>query len=355
MAVAELREVRDFRENLGDINDTPDRTIVEKLNGNEHPFFENEFFANNPSALAADEFKRCVELYRRRCPQGGNPMTAMMLMQEVMMMEDSDKEELQNLAIELVREMYNVPEEIDLTALLEQKNSPQDVENSDDDDDDDDDDDIEEISDERKLELKPFIEKRRILNSVVHGCAVHQWTSAYYLVQEKLNEINADLIGKYNEIAALVNYFNWMIYFEPMFDMGQMPMVQGVNKVTVSEQKIEAYGVNFPVLIHELSKGIIDYITTAGVPNLEDDGVNPQELQYIYDEADKYSHEQWHYFFGPTLWRALLETANVGSEDLIPIIRKMSEMDYEDLHEFCNNIVFYPEELGINAMNELKG
>ena len=88
----------------------------------------------------------------------------------------------------------------------------------------------------RKLELKPFIEKRRILNSVVHGCAVHQWTSAYYLVQEKLNEINADLIGKYNEIAALVNYFNWMIYFEPMFDMGQMPMVQGVNKVTVSEQ-----------------------------------------------------------------------------------------------------------------------
>ena len=87
---------------------------------------------------------------------------------------------------------------------------------------------------------------------------------------------------------------------------------------------------------------------------MEDDGVNPQELQYIYDEADKYSHEQWHYFFGPTLWRALLETANVGSEDLIPIIRKMSEMDYEDLHEFCNNIVFYPEELGINAMNELK-
>ena len=66
MAVAELREVRDFRENLGDINDTPDRTIVEKLNGNEHPFFENEFFANNPSALAADEFKRCVELYRRK-------------------------------------------------------------------------------------------------------------------------------------------------------------------------------------------------------------------------------------------------------------------------------------------------
>ena len=352
MAVAELREVRDFQENLGQINDMPDATIVQKLNDNEHPFYNNEFFAHNPAALSADEFKRCVELYRRRCPEGGNPMLAMQLMQEIMMMEDPDKELLQELAIDLVRQMYNVPESIDLNALLEQKNSPQDLDGEADNDDDEEE--LEEISEERKVELLPFIEKRRILNSIVHGCAVHQWTSAYYLVQDRLNEINPDLLEKYNKIAALVNYFNWMIYFEPMFDMGQMPVTQGVNQVNVAEQKIDAYGINFPVLIHELSKGVIDYITTAGVPNLEDDGVNPQELQYIYDEADKYSHEQWHYFFGPTLWRALLETADVGSEDLIPIIRKMSEMDYENLHEFCNNIVFYPEEFGVNAMNELK-
>lgn len=355
MAVSELREVRNFEENVGQTNHRPDSTIVNKLNNNQHPFCENEFFGNNPAALAADEFKRCVELYERRCPEGGNPMTAMMLMQEIMMMEDPDKEALQELAIDLVRQMYNVPDSLDLNALLEQK-TPEDFEDSDDDSDDDDDEDetVENISDERKLELLPFIEKRRILNSVVHGCAVHQWTSAYYIVQDRLDEVNSDLLPKYNKIAALVNYFNWMIYFEPMFDMGQMPMTQGMNKVSVSEQKIDAYGINFPVLIHELSKGVIDYITTAGVPNLEDDGVNPQELQYIYDEADRYSHEQWHYFFGPTLWRALLETADVGSEDLIPIIRKMSEMNYEELHEFCTNVVFYPEELGVKAMNDIK-
>jgi hypothetical protein len=138
-----------------------------------------------------------------------------------------------------------------------------------------------------------------------------------------------------------------------MFDMGQMPVLQGINKVDVEQKKIEAFGINFPVLIHELSKGVIDYIITAGVPNLEDDGVNEAELKYIYSVADKYSHEQWHYFFGPTLWRALLQTANVGSEDLIPIIRKMAEMDYEELSEFCTNIVFYPEEFGVEAMSEL--
>ena len=346
MAVAELRDVRDFRENLGEITNLPDRTIVHKLNNNEHPFSENEFFSHNPSAMAADEFKRCVELYNRRCPEGGNPMVAMMLMQEVMMLEDPNKEELQEIAIDLVREMYNVPDSIDLRAMLEQKNVEGEPGEPDDEEE-------EEISDERKAELQHFIEKRRILNSIVHGCAVHQWTSAYYLVQDRLDEINPELIGKYNKMAAMVNYWNWMIYFEPMFDMGQMPMTQGLNIVNVGERKIEAYGINFPVLIHELSKGVIDFITTAGVPNFENDGVTPDELRYIYSEADKYSHEQWHYFFGPTLWRALLSTADVGSDELIPIIRKMSELDYEELSEFCVNIVFYPEELGKDSMREL--
>lgn len=351
MNVVELREVRNFQENLDNTNHLPDREILYKLNNNEHPFSDNMFFSHNPSALAADEFKRCVELFERRCQGGGNPMTAMMLMQEITLTEEPNKEELQELAINLIRNMYNVPDSIDLKAFLEAKNNPQDLDGEGGDDEEEDDN--LEISNERKLELIPFIEKRRILNSLVHGCAIHQWTSAYYLVQDELNEINPELLNKYNKIAALVNYFNWMIYFEPMFDMGQMPITQGVNKVSVSEQKIDAYAINFPVLIHELSKGVIDYIITAGVPNLEDDGVNPQELKYIYEEADKYSHEQWHYFFGPTLWRALLSTANVGSEDLIPIIRKMSDMNYEDLSEFCNNIVFYPEEFGNKAMKDL--
>jgi hypothetical protein len=350
MAVAELREVTDFRENLGEeINVLPDREIVSKLNNNQHPFYNNDFFSQNPSALSANEFKRCVELYQRRCPNGGDPMRAMMLMQEIMLTEDPDKEALQEIAIDLVTEMYNVPNTIDLRGMLEQKSADEECGDSDDNDDD-----IDEISEERKVELQHFVEKRRILNSIVHGCAVHQWTSAYYIVQDRLNEVNPDLINKYNEVAALVNYWNWMFYFEPMFEAGQKPMLQGINKVNVKEKKIEAYGINFPVLIHELSKGVIDYITTAGVPNEADDGVTPEELKYIYSEADNYAHEQWHYFFGPTLWRAMLETADVGSNQLIPIIRKMSEMTYEELSEFCNNIVFFPEEFGVEEMAKIK-
>jgi hypothetical protein len=350
MAVAELREVRDFREIVAELGVLPPNVIVDKLNNNEHPFSDNNYFAYNPSALSADEFKRCVDLYNRRCPNGGTIMDAMMLMKEVMGMEDPHKEELTEIAIGLVREMYNVPDSINLKAMLEQKDSEDEIDpdccGNDEDEDN--------ITDERKQELQEFIEKRRILNSIVHGCAIHQWTSAYYIAKEELDDINPELITKYNQIAALVNYWNWMFYFEPMFAMGQMPMLQGINKVSVKKKEIEAFGINFPVLIHELSKGVIDYITTAGVPNRKDDGVSPDELRYIYKVADNYAHEQWHYFFGPTLWRSMLEVANIQSNELIPIIRKMSEMSYRELSEFCINIIFYPNEFGIEAMNGLK-
>ncbi len=350
MAVAELREVRDFREIVAELGVLPPNVIVDKLNNNEHPFSDNNYFAYNPSALSADEFKRCVDLYNRRCPNGGTIMDAMMLMKEVMGMEDPHKEELTEIAIGLVREMYNVPDSINLKAMLEQKDSEDEIDpdccGNDEDEDD--------ITDERKEELQEFIEKRRILNSIVHGCAIHQWTSAYYIAKEELDDINPELITKYNQIAALVNYWNWMFYFEPMFAMGQMPMLQGINKVNIKKKEIEAFGINFPVLIHELSKGVIDYITTAGVPNEKDDGVSPEELKYIYKVADNYAHEQWHYFFGPALWRSMLEVANIQSNELIPIIRKMSEMSYRELSEFCINIIFYPNEFGIEAMNGLK-
>ncbi|HWY36846.1 MAG TPA: hypothetical protein VNX68_19530, partial [Nitrosopumilaceae archaeon] len=67
-----------------------------------------------------------------------------------------------------------------------------------------------------------------------------------------------------------------------------------------------------------------------------------------------YSHEQWHYFFGPTLWRAMLSTADVTSHDLPPIIRYLSQMDYVDLSNLCIDICHHPEELGKKQMEAIR-
>jgi hypothetical protein len=207
---------------------------------------------------------------------------------------------------------------------------------------------IDPLTDERKAELQPHIEKRRILNDIVHGAAVHQWTSAYYLAYDRLMELNPDLCPKYNKLSALVNYWNWKMYFGENPDMTGA-MLQGCNDCNVKKKSVKAKAMNFPVLIHELSKGVLDYIASIGIPELP-----PHELDYIYAEADKFSHEQWHYFFGPTLWRAMLSSSDVSSQELPHILSGMAKMDYVDLSNFCIDITFHQDEVGKEQMDALK-
>src|ERR1035437_8839238 len=331
-----------FADYLEDGTLLPNARIVRMIDQKNFPFSENRFFTYNPAELASNEFNRCARIYRERA-MGQNPMHAMQLMQEILVLEEPHREDLTELAIELVREMYNVPESLNLRAFLE---------NSDEEAGEDfDDSDVEEtlISDDRKEALKPEIEKRRILNSIVHGAAIHQWTSAYFIVTDKLNDLNPELLNKYNTLSAIVNFFNWQIVQSDMMAMGGRPVLQGHNKVDIEKKDIKASAMNFPVLIHELSKGVIDYLISMGIPQLP-----PHELEYVYAEADKYSHEQWHYFFGPTLWRALLNTADVTSHDLPPIISAMSVMDYTDLSNLCIDMCHHPDELGKKQMEVIK-
>jgi hypothetical protein len=343
-------EKRSFEEYLDNENMLPHNDIVRKINEDQTPFSENLFFAYNTPKLGAEEFNRCVDLLmRRNNEREGNPMQTMGLMQELMGDEAPYKDELEELAINLVREMYNVTDSVDLKGMIELRNPEEECDNCAAGGEEF------EIDEERKRELQPEIEKRRILNSVVHGCAVHQWTTAYYLVQEELNNLSPDLLNKYNRLSALVNYWNWKIYFEPMFEMGQMPVLQGINNVNIENKEVSASGMNFPVLIHELSKGVMDYLVSVGIPKeVAQKEVTEDELRYIYSEADKYAHEQWHYFFGPTLWRALLDTAEVESQGLPPIISKISKMNYQELASFCVDIIFNPTTSGKEKMEKIK-
>jgi hypothetical protein len=328
---------RRFEDYMAFANQAPHPQIVRLINENAFPFGRNTFFSYDAPKLSANEFNRCAELFIER-GENGTAMTAMQLMGEITRMEEPHKEALQNLAISVVKEMYNVPDSLDLKAMLEMPNMEEDCaeceppeENM--------------ISDERKEQLQQHIEKRRILNDIVHGAAVHQWTSAYYIANERLLEMNEELCPKYNKLSALVNYWNWKFYYGDAVP----PVLQGVNKCSVKNKTIEAKAMNFPVLIHELSKGVLDYLVSVGIPDLP-----PHELKYIYSEADKYSHEQWHYFFGPTLWRAMLDTADVRSQELPPILSAMAKMDYVDLSNFCIDITFHPEETGKKQMEVLK-
>ncbi len=108
-------------------------------------------------------------------------------------------------------------------------------------------------------------------------------------------------------------------------------------------------GTCFPVLMHELSKCVIRFLIDKAIPN----HLPEHELFYILQKGDKFHHEWWHYYLGPTLWQAILKTADTDSQNLPKILSAMSLMEYEELSDFCINITFF-EHTGIKTMTELK-
>ncbi len=368
--------VQTFAEYLTNPGHLPFATIIEAIDENDFPFSNNRFFGKNPAYLAAEEYNRCVNLFLDKIP---NPRqeNLMVIMQQISQKEKQHEKELNELAKRAVIEMYGVPEHIKMDSEIgESESSGLDIP-------------LRKFKDRQPIKpesmarLNDEVEKRRILNGIVHGGAIHQWTSAFYTVYTELNAIDPELIPLYDKYAALINYMNWNVpiavmpeqHFNMMAENNQV-MLQGKNKVTIDEEtskeepksndensneetppsdkeysvNIDAIGNNFPVLIHELSKGVLDYLISIGIPqDLEED-----ELKYIFSKADKYQHEYWHYYMGPTLWRALLKTSNVNSNELPPIINYMAKLDYYELSSLCNKIVFDGNDTGKSAMDEIK-
>ena len=344
-----------FIEYLNDNKCLPFADIVTALDSDSFPFANNSFYSQDPRYLAADEFNRCVEEYKNKTP-GSTSEDLDHVMALMVFYETEHREFLEKSAQDVIRNMYDIPNYITLKSKIkwiseveENETSPPNPDFK--------------LDEKKSKELRYEIEKRRIINSIIHGGTIHQWSSAFYLLEDKLNELNPELLKLYNQYTALINYFNWahpiatsnrpISHFNnPIITTNSINMfvIQGISKVDYKKKTLEAEAICFPVLIHELSKACLEYLMAKGLPN----HLTEDEMQYVLDKADKLKDEYWHFYMGPTLWRAILKTANVESCFLPPILSAMSQMSYEDLSMFCVKITYDTDGTGLKAMNQLK-
>lgn len=366
-----------FEEFLVDRNHMPFNGIASALNNRQIPFRNNLFFIYNPAYLASQEWNRCVELYLDKTP---NYDVAHLynLIPAIQEDEREHKQHLENLAEKIIREMYNIPD--DITIYAEISTSSEDDLNNSEEEDDDDEPEIEEV-DLNKIE--PHIQKRILLNSLIHGVAVHQWISSFYIGYDELNNLNPNLIEHYNSYASLISYYNWQhpmallpeALFNLMFGLNngkernnannnpfnfpqEQPeaqqdnpaLIQGHNKNNIKNKTIHATGINFPVLLHELSKGAMEFLFIRGIP----EDLSKSELITLYEKADKYSHEFWHYYMGPTIWRALIDASELTTQELPEFLSKISILDYNDLSSLLSYVTYDVDEKGKQILNQIK-
>ena len=250
----------------------------------------------------------------------GNPlMNLMMLVMQALRqsgsIESRHKEDLENLAVELVKkEMAIPPGSLQFDAKLMgmgQSESTERMRRQ-----------AEEPSKEEMMDafksaqqhendVEAFLDamdnfdreraKRRMINALIGGAA-KKGQYMYHMVSQKLNEIDPNLIELYGITTAIIDHLYWLYPEETLEAMSG----QGGSEVGTSEINDEtdpptviARGVNFPTLVHELVKGVYEVFGTHGLPD------DPRQAEMIMGAEDTVPAEAWDLKLGPVFWELL--------------------------------------------------
>lgn len=326
-----------FTEALKGLSHLPHNSLVSRIDSKKFSLDGNTVFHYRPDKLAAQEYKRCLSLLERRLPHVAGvssteravvtmQMGMVNLVNAIMVKEMKSKDSLEELAVNIVRELFDIPEHVQLLPEIqmgfdnveEQDDSPEPVLS---------------LSPEEQRKMREEIQKRIILNGLVHGSAMHIWKSAHYIIGEKIEEIDPLLMQLYDVYTAAIGWGMWQMDTEmALASIEEKGLTQGKNELKFEEEgeaecNIECSGINFPVLLHEVTKGAMDYLICHGIPQ----EYSEEELTYYYAKADLYENEYWHYLLSPSLWVSFVEAANLSTQELPLAIARLTKLSYQEL------------------------
>jgi hypothetical protein len=255
---------------------------------------------------------------------------AMRLMSRIMQTESAHKEELERLAVEVVKKVWNIKDEIDFNADIDDDPGSYELSGHE----------PEEPDEELTPEEKKLVDKRITLNTMTHGAAIHQMTTMHHLVNEALRRVDTELLTLYDQVVRELNLGHWFVDLEEFLRM--MGRQGGEVNIEWPEEesanmKVNATAEIFPILVHELSKGVMEVLTAHGLPQ-----DNPALLKKIYKYADRPEHEILHFLVGPEVWRRFIKA--VGNRDLSETIAALATQEPDQVHKIIGAVIDNPEQ-----------
>ncbi len=159
-----------------------------------------------------------------------------------------------------------------------------------------------EDSDESKL-------KRRMANMLTQGGAIPKLYQ-FNMVSEQLEKINTRLPKLYGMLSAVTELGYWFAPFGIELQAAQSDSQRAGTSQVIPDgdtYTIKARGMTFPFLVHEISKGIYEWLA------IDDDGALASDT--VYDETKDV-------MTGPALRKKLVDMIPDGKMYLMPLIQK---------------------------------
>lgn len=186
--------------------------------------------------------------------------------------------------------------------------------------------------------------KRRIINGITQGASV-RGTFGFLLFREHLDDLSPELVEKYNEIMKLV----FGIYDDEnaiamlLAAVGQKQNISGGSSEMVYDEEedrfvIKARAICFPMLFHEIVKGLYEIIGTEGF------GPDNEKNKEIINKIDKVSNEPRDFQYGKFIYDALSDLYNQNNiED-----SRVRELFFAEVYKLEDNEFFPFIENAIN-------
>jgi hypothetical protein len=216
-----------------------------------------------------------------------------------MEMEDGNEEVLIDLAVKLIREEFDVEEdEIEFECILNKPVNmdslkdmirPRPV-------------DIEFESHQEIESANKEVYKRRFINAMVQGSA-KKFSHLYHMAEKELDEINPRLTGAYSKLIAASDY-TYLSMPDTMAKIKGGLCTVEYPKSEDEPTKVTVQALTFPILLHELSKGVMEVLSSHGLP--EEDHI----LEFTLAKADFLAAEAWDMRMGVKLWEYFLDAIN---------------------------------------------
>jgi hypothetical protein len=289
--------------------------VERKITGKQTPFHNfpamPEMDRDFIELISSKRFKDSVDKVRMamgdtRTIQGSNALMQLMgtvgqAMQRLIMIQSQNAEELEALAVKLVKDELGIPEgamQFDAQLVMQPMGAAEGMKSE-----------PEMPSEEEVEELMGDIEnfnleraKRRFINSLIQGAAF-KGGHMYVMVRDEINDINPQLMNLYAVTQALMEHAYWIFPdMEGMAGGGGGQMGQSEFDPETDPPTVKARAVTFPLLVHELVKGVYEVFGTHGLPD------DPRQAEMVLSAEDSLPSEIWDSRLGPIFWEKFVST-----------------------------------------------
>jgi hypothetical protein len=327
--------------------------IVDQLRKREHSLGDHPIFPESDEQhfeekLISDRFLDLVKNYKRQFDVDEIQdleltLNTMKHLRECMTLEQGHEKELVEIAVNMVRKEFDVTEEdviieAELThrvdgSTLNKNKTPIAVEG------------VEFDNHDEIQKANKEVYKRRFINAMIQGSS-KKCSHMFHLVEDEIADINPRLNANYSKMMAGADLMYMTMEDKMLSSVGGLVQVE-FPQSEEEPSKIIAKAVTFPVLIHEIVKGVMELLASHGLPK------DKHITEYVIGKADFTAAEPWDMRLGPSIWEKFTDCIDVDDFDIKHhIFAELVSLDVDDFNRAMREIMAGTKE-GKRIVQEL--